>query len=163
MVLPINVGGISIPFVICASLGPNITLDLSGAVPILNASGGGTGTAPSVGFGLITDSTGKLSVNTAVIQSADNATAGTASYCRSANGTGAYTCSLANHMLMRYTRGQTFVLDADVACSNACTLNVDNVGLRSIKANLDGTTDVPVRAGFSLLVYDGMVMRLLAP
>lgn len=117
----------------------------------------------SAGFGLIVDSTGKLSVNTAVIQSVDNAEAGTDSYCRSTNGTSQYTCRLSNKALTVYTRGKLFTLDADVACSTACTLNIDNQGIKAIKSIADAAKDVPVRAGLSLVVYDDTVMRLLTP
>ena len=161
MVIPILVGGISIPFVICANLDPSLVLDLTGATPVLKATTG-AGTAVSCGSGLILLS-GSCAVNTAVVQSVDNAEAGTDKYCASTNGNGSYTCALSNKALTHYSAGQLVMLSADVPCPAACTVNIDGNGVRAIKTNAAGATDAAVRPGLSLLGYDGTVFRLMTP
>lgn len=104
-------------------------------------------------------------VNTAVILSNANAEAGKTIYCASTTGTGsAATCSLsAAAALTVYTVGQPFLLNVDTTCATSCTLNIDSVGLKSIKKK-DGTTDpggVLVAGQAQFVWYDGTVFRLV--
>jgi hypothetical protein len=102
------------------------------------------------------------SLNTALIPTHDTLHANE-NYCASANGTFLYTCRLPNKALTSYSAGMTFVLNADVDCAAACSLNIDNVGLKSIKKN-DGTTDPggALSAGQpQWIFYDGTVFRLM--
>ena len=102
------------------------------------------------------------SFNTALIPTHDTVHANE-NYCFSANGTTAYTCGLPNKALTGYQTGMTFVLNVDAPCTANCSLNIDNVGLVSIK-KMDGTTD----PGGTLdpgqpqwVFYDGKVFRLM--
>jgi hypothetical protein len=102
------------------------------------------------------------SFNTAVIPTHDTVHANE-NYCSSSNGTTQYTCGLPFHVLTAYRTGMTFVLNVDAPCTANCSLNIDNVGIVSIK-KIDGTTD----PGGSLaagqpqwIFYDGRVFRLM--
>jgi hypothetical protein len=102
------------------------------------------------------------SFNTALIPTHDTLHANE-NYCASSNGTLGYTCRLPNKALTSYSAGMTFVLNVDVDCAAACTLNIDNVGLKNIKKS-DGTTDP--RGALSAgqpqwIFYDGTVFRLM--
>ncbi len=84
-------------------------------------------------------------------------------YCYSSNGTTAYTCRLPYKTLTGYRAGMTFLLNVDQTCNTACTLNIDSVGLVSIKM-IDGATDPrgTVIAGQpQWIFYDGTVFRLM--
>ena len=103
------------------------------------------------------------SLNTAVALTIGTAQAGTPIYCNSTNGTSGYTCTLgAARVLTAYTTGMFVVLRTDTSNSGACSLNIDNLGLKSIKQN-DGATDPAsgqITAGkFYWLFYDGTVWR----
>lgn len=104
-----------------------------------------------------------FTANTAVIQSVDNAEAGLANFCGSTNGTTAYTCALANKALAAYSVGMHVLLRADTTSSGACSLNINGLGVHSIKQN-DGTTDPAagqiVAGRFYWLFFDGTVFRL---
>ena len=79
------------------------------------------------------------------------------------NGTTSYTCKMPNKALTAYSPGMTFVLNADTACIGPCWLNIDNVGLESIK-KIDGTTDpggALVARQPQWVFYDGTVFRLM--
>jgi hypothetical protein len=163
MVLPINVGGISIPFLICASLGPNLSLDTSGPVPILNASGGG-GSAPIPGFGLISDSAGHLALNTAVALTIPTERSGAPIFCDSKSGTAVYSCShTSTAALPAYSTGMFVLLRVNASNTEACTLNIDDLGPKSIKQK-DGVTDPApgqiIPGQFYWAFYDGTVFRL---
>lgn len=84
-------------------------------------------------------------------------------YCVSTNGTFAYTCTMPNKALTSYSTGMTFALNVDTNCVAACSLNIDNVGVISIK-KVDGTTD-PAGALMAgqpqWIFYDGKVFRLM--
>lgn len=102
------------------------------------------------------------SFNTAVIATHDTVHANE-NYCYSANGTTAYTCSLPNKPLTAYRAGMTFVLSVDAPCIANCSLNIDKVGLVSIKKT-DGATDPggALAGGEPQSVfYDGKVFRLM--
>jgi hypothetical protein len=177
MAIPINVGGISIPFIICASLGPGVTLDLSGAVPMFNVQQApaiaGQGVAcptPQSCFGisLVSNPDGSVApaVNTASVLSKDQFESGGCQFLDSTNGTPQYTAGLALgcKALSSYKAGQVFVLRVDATnAAGACSLNIDNLGLRAIKQR-DGVTDPgpgTVAAGqFYWVFYDGQVFRL---
>jgi len=84
-------------------------------------------------------------------------------YCSSTNGTTAYTCRLPFKALTVYSTGMTFLLSTDLACVASCTLNIDNLGLGSLK-RLDGTTDpggVLLANQPQWIFYDGKVFRLM--
>lgn len=105
-------------------------------------------------------------VNTACALSISTAQSGAPTFCNSSNGTPAYTCSLsATHVLLGYTPGMTILLMADGSNSGPASLNIDNLGVRSIKQT-DGTTDPTpgtfLPGHFHLLVFDGTVWRILA-
>jgi hypothetical protein len=112
-----------------------------------------------LGFGLLLLN-GVPAVNTAVISTIDQVHSNL-NYCASINGTVAYTCNSPSKALKIYSVGQLFTFLPDIPCSSACTLNIDAVGIASIKSNSDGVTDVPVSLGAHLLFYDGSVFRLL--
>jgi hypothetical protein len=102
------------------------------------------------------------SFNTALIPTHD-AVHANENYCDSSNRTFAYTCRLPNKALSSYSAGMTFVLTVDVDCTAACTLNIDNVGLKNIK-KIDGTTDPSgalVSGQPQWIFYDGIVFRLM--
>jgi hypothetical protein len=102
------------------------------------------------------------SFNTALIPTHDTVHANE-NYCVSTNGTSNYTCSMPNKALTAYSPGMTFVLKVDTACLGPCWLNIDNVGLVSIK-KIDGTTDpggALVAGQPQWVFYDGTVFRLM--
>lgn len=62
-------------------------------------------------------------------------------YCPSANGTTGYTCSFSgSQTLSVYSTGMVILINPDVTCSAACTVDIDGVGVVSIK-QIDGATD----------------------
>jgi hypothetical protein len=104
------------------------------------------------------------SLNTSVALTIGVSQAGTPIYCHSTNGTSSYTCSLAaSSALTAYTTGMFVVLRADTSNSGGCTLNIDGLGVKSIKQN-DGATDPAssqITANkFYWLFYDGTVWRM---
>lgn len=104
------------------------------------------------------------SFNTALIPTHD-AIHANENYCASSNGTTGYTCSMPNKALLAYSAGQALLLKVDTTCSSSCSLNVDNVGVKSIKRS-DGTTDpggLLIAGRAQWVWYDGTVVRLLAP
>jgi hypothetical protein len=85
------------------------------------------------------------------------------SYCASSNGTTGYTCAMADKALLSYSVGEAFLLNVDTTCASACTLNIDTLGVLSVKEK-DGLTDPTgtLVAGQAQFVwYDGTVMRLM--
>jgi len=81
------------------------------------------------------------SLNSAVALTIATAQSGTPIYCRSSNGSTAYTCTLSNaRTLTAYTNGMVILLNPDTTCSASCSLNIDGVGLVNVK-KIDGTTD----------------------
>lgn len=86
-------------------------------------------------------------------------------YCRSTNGTIAYTCKLPTKALAAYQRGDSFLLDVDVPCNLNCSLVIDSIagGPVSIKKR-DGTTDpgvAPVQdVNWQWINYNGTVFVL---
>jgi hypothetical protein len=81
------------------------------------------------------------SLNSAVALTIATAQSGAPIYCRSSNGSTAYTCSLSTaRTLTAYTSGMVVLLSVDSTCSASCSLNIDGVGLVSVK-KIDGTTD----------------------
>lgn len=93
------------------------------------------------------------------------AQAGTPTLCKSANGTFAYTCSLAgSSALTVYTPGMRIFLWPDVTCSASCMLNINSLGNINIK-RADGSTDpggVLVGGRPQWIWYDGTIWRLVA-
>jgi hypothetical protein len=84
-------------------------------------------------------------------------------YCASSNGTTGYTCSMPDKALPAYALGQAFLLNVDATCASSCSLNIDGLGVKSIKKK-DGVTDPggTLIAGQAQLVwYDGTVIRLM--
>src|SRR5579863_6607693 len=84
-------------------------------------------------------------------------------YCNSTNGTTGYTCRLPFKALTSYQAGMVFLLTVDAPCTTSCSLNIDNVGLVSVKKP-DGTTDPggTIAAGQpQWIFYDGKVFRLV--
>lgn len=102
------------------------------------------------------------SFNTALIPTHDTIHANE-SYCASNNGTTLYTCSMPDKALLSYSIGQAFLLNVDTTCAAACSLNIDAVGVKSIKKK-DGVTDPggTLIAGQAQFVwFDGTVIRLM--
>ncbi len=102
------------------------------------------------------------SFNTAVIATHDTVHANE-NYCSSTNGTTQYTCGLPFRVLTSYRPGMTFVLNVDAPCTANCSLNIDKIGLVSIK-KIDGTTDpggTLVAGQPQWVFYDGKVFRLM--
>lgn len=104
------------------------------------------------------------SLNTAVALTIATSQSGKPDYCNSTNGTDAYTCSLnAAAALTAYTAGMHLTLNPDTTNSGGASLNVDSVGIKSIKQS-DGVTDPSsgqIVAGRPTVVYyDGTVWRL---
>ena len=102
------------------------------------------------------------SFNTALIPTHDTIHANE-SYCASSNGTTAYTCSMPDKALPSYSLGQAFLLNVDSTCASSCSLNIDGLGVKSIKKK-DGVTDPTgtLIAGQAQFVwYDGTVIRLM--
>jgi hypothetical protein len=84
-------------------------------------------------------------------------------YCASSNGTTLYTCALPNKALLSYSPGQMFLLNVDATCATSCSLNIDSVGVRSIKKK-DGVTDpggVLIAGQAQLAWFDGTIIRLM--
>lgn len=103
-----------------------------------------------------------FSYNSALIPTLDTEHANP-NYCKSTNGTPAYTCKLPVKQLVEYTEGQAFLLNVDQACSAGCTLAVDLLPSRTIK-NSDGVTDpngalIPGRAQW--VWFDGTIFRMV--
>ena len=102
------------------------------------------------------------SFNTALIPTHDTIHANE-SYCASSNGTTSYTCVMPSKALPTYTLGQTFLLNVDATCASSCSLNVDGLGVKTIKKK-DGVTDPSgaLVAGQAQFVwFDGTVIRLM--
>jgi hypothetical protein len=104
------------------------------------------------------------SLNTAVALTIATAQAGKPDYCNSTNGSGAYTCSLSSAaVLTAYTPGMHLTLSTDTTNIASATLNVDSLGIKSIKQS-DGVTDPAsgqIVAGRPVTLYfDGTVWRL---
>jgi hypothetical protein len=107
------------------------------------------------------------SADTAVMLTGAAAQAGQLFLCSSLSGSGgAYTCPM-SPTLTAYTSGMTLLWKPDVnGTGGPTTLNIDSLGVRSVKL-ADGTTDptpVDILAGRLLpLWYDGTVFRQIAP
>jgi hypothetical protein len=102
------------------------------------------------------------SFNTALIPTHDTIHANE-SYCASSNGTTAYTCSMPDKALLAYSVGQAFLLNVDTTCTSSCSLNIDGVGVISIRQK-DGVTapsGTPVAGQAVFVWYDGTVIRLM--
>jgi hypothetical protein len=102
------------------------------------------------------------SYNSALIPTHDTIHANE-SYCPSTNGTTSYTCSMPDKALAAYSAGQVFLLNPDTTCATTCSLNIDGLGIKTLKKS-DGVTDPTgtLLAGQAKLVwYDGTVMRLM--
>ena len=104
------------------------------------------------------------SLNTAVALTIAVEQAGTPTFCDSTNGTTAYTCSFSGaRILTGYNTGMFIVLRADTANTGSCSINIDNLGVKSITQN-DGSTapaSGAIAAGkFYWLFYDGTVFRM---
>lgn len=108
-----------------------------------------------------------LTLNTAVVLTDANASAGKPWYCKSAfnNGTNAYTCSLnAASALTTYTEGMFLLLVPNANNTGSCTLNVDGTGLAAILQK-DGISQLvagQLTAGQAVWIwYDGRAFRLM--
>ena len=78
--------------------------------------------------------------NTALIPTHDTIHANE-NYIASSNGTINYTASMSNtKALTVYTKGMAVLFEPDVTCSTSCNLNIDSVGIQSIK-QANGSTD----------------------
>jgi hypothetical protein len=102
------------------------------------------------------------SFNTALIPTHDTIHANE-SYCASSNGTTSYTCSMPDKALLAYSVGQVFLLNVDTTCASSCSLNIDGVGVITIRQK-DGVTapaGTPVAGQAVFVWYDGTVIRLM--
>jgi len=108
-----------------------------------------------------------LTLNTAVVLTDANASAGKPWYCKSApnNGTNAFTCSLnAAAALTAYTEGMFLLLNPNASNTGSSTLNVDGAGLVPIlqKDGVSQLTAGQLTAGQAVWVwYDGRAFRLM--
>lgn len=123
-------------------------------------SNGGS-TSPAPGDGLIQSSSG-TAYDPTVIPTHDTIHANE-NFCASSNGTSAYTCSLPQKALQKYSLGETFLLLADATCTASCTLNIDGVGVKTITKN-DGVSPPAghlIKGQAQWVWYDGTVFRLM--
>lgn len=119
---------------------------------------GTSGGTSNPGFGLVRDSAGNLSANTAVLMTLDNATVGLQNYCKS-SGSMALSCKLPKALTV-YAEPLPLLLRTDTACTN-CSLAVNGLVPISIK-DATGKNDAPVsRDVLHQIWYDGAVFRLL--
>ena len=108
-----------------------------------------------------------LSLNTAVLVTNFNASAGKPWYCKSSGSDpiNAYTCSLnAAAALTSYTDGMFLLLNAGTTNTGPSTLNVDGVGLAAIlqKDGASQLTAGQLAAGQAQWIwYDGRAFRLM--
>lgn len=100
--------------------------------------------------------------STVVNLSKETDVSGINKFCNSVNGTSQFTCSLRDtKVLTVYTKGMVITLLTDTSC-DSCQINIDNVGLKSIKDSLTGLNDARVAEGQPhLIFYDGKVFRLM--
>ncbi len=108
-----------------------------------------------------------LTLNSAVVLTDANATAGKPWYCKSApsDGLNAFTCTLrAAAALTAYSEGMFLLLNPNANNTGPSTLNADGVGLVQI-VQKDGVTQLApgqLRAGQAVWIwYDGHVFRLM--
>lgn len=104
------------------------------------------------------------SYNTAIMVTKGVLQSGACQYLNSTNGTIGYTYQLGPscQALTVYTKGMRFWLVTDTPCPGACSLNIDNVGLKNIKRS-DGLTDPGGIFDFTQGVpvwFDGTVFRI---
>lgn len=173
MVIPIIVGGISIPFIVCASLG-NLSLDLTGAVPTLNATvAGPSGTTiscptPQSCFGMILtanpDGSTAIAVNSVAFATRQYSLNDPDGVCVDTSGTTASVCQTPNPASWgtAYVNGQVVRLLPSANWTGSASLNVNNLGLKSIKQS-DGVTDPGVRAvqgRWVILIFNGTVWTI---
>lgn len=138
--------------------------NIVGTQPTLNFSAG-TGTTVNCtnnpGAGRIDCGS---AMNSAVALTIAMAETGLPIFCRSTNGTTAYTCSLsAARALTQYELGMILLLYVDTTCASSCNLSVDGVGITSIK-KIDGSTDpggALVANQPQLVFYNGTVFVLM--
>jgi hypothetical protein len=170
MVIPIVINGISIPFIVCASLGPGLTLDLSGAVPTLNASPsaspgvtvsvGGTviGTQPTVNlisgngvFELCSNNTGQSridcqpAVDANYIIGQDGTPRAVVGTSTNISGTVMYVANM-NPVLLSYAPNKTYTFLPNVNCGDLPAINIDGLGPVPIK-KLSAGALAPLSAG----------------
>jgi hypothetical protein len=138
----------------CHDPGANapVGVQVLGYVQSTNGSGGtytmslnpSTSLQWKAGFGLLNAMTGvtnAAAVDTAVFATKIVQESGACNVLVSNNGTTAYTPSLAGcQALTAYTQWQVFALVVDTTCSSSCTINIDGLGIKSIKQS-DGVTD----------------------
>ena len=81
------------------------------------------------------DGTVMPDINSAVYPTKDTLLSGSCNYVKSTNGTTAYTYAFGPvcKVLTKYTEGMTFTLWVDATCATSCTLNIDGLGIVSIK------------------------------
>lgn len=108
-----------------------------------------------------------LTLNTAVVLTDGNASAGKPWYCKSEpnNGTNAFTCSLRSAAaLTAYTEGMFLLLNPNASNTGSSTLNVDGAGLVPILQK-DGVSQLKagqLTAGQAVWIwYDGRAFRLM--
>jgi len=108
-----------------------------------------------------------LTLNTAVVLTDSNASAGKPWYCKSGSSSGmnSYTCSLnAAAALTAYTEGMFLLLNPGAGNTGSSTINVDSVGLVPILQK-DGVSQLKagqLMAGQAIWIwYDGRAFRLM--
>jgi hypothetical protein len=171
MVIPIVVGGISIPYIVCASLGPGLTLDLSGAVPTLNAGPAGSpagvtvavngtvvGAQPTLnlisGNGIIEVCSNNLAssrvdctpaVDANYIISQDGTPRAVVGTSQNVSGTVMYLASM-NPVLLSYAPNKAYTFLPNVNCGDLPAINIDGLGPVPIK-KLSAGALAPLNAG----------------
>lgn len=105
------------------------------------------------------------SANTAIVESLAVAQSGKPLYCKSINGTSAYTCTLnAAAALTTYTEGMVLLFRPDVTnLSTPPTINVDGVGLAPLlQRNGSVPTSNQIAPNQAIWIwYDGAAFRLM--
>lgn len=84
-------------------------------------------------------------------------------YAESATGTDSYSVSIPG--VSAYVVGQTYKVKADVANTGACTLNVNGLGAKGLKKNVnESLQDNEIGAGqLFIATYDGTNMQITSP
>lgn len=148
----------------CSPSGSSLTPQVNGtgytAAPTFNFIGGSgialSSTGTSGGVFPIT-----FAVNTAVIASRAQLTAGSDQACVSSNGTTAYTCT---HSNVWTAYGQFFLLSVDVASNSSASVNADGIGALTLYRNDCATsigTDIPAGGSMWFQVSGGKACEVV--
>lgn len=171
MVVPIVVGGISIPYTLCASLGANLVYDHVNSIPTLAVTVPSSPIScplPTSCFGILTmtnpDGSTAIAVNSVALATRQYSLNDPDGVCVDTSGTTASVCQTPNPASWGtgYVNGQVVRLLPSANWTGSASLNVNNLGLKSIKQS-DGVTDPGVRAvqgRWVILIFNGTVWTI---